>query len=96
MIIIIIPESNSLRQNTAKNLKKSCLRSFKRNSGEKQVEKYFRADRGKEDRYCVVPPRIELGYQVPETCVLSIVLRDRNDAANVQVMYIPLFQAEAI
>ena len=26
----------------------------------------------------VVPPRIELGYQVPETCVLSIVLRDRN------------------
>lgn len=24
----------------------------------------------------VVPPRIELGYQVPETCVLSIVLRD--------------------
>ena len=24
----------------------------------------------------VVSPRIELGYQVPETCVLSIVLRD--------------------
>ena len=25
----------------------------------------------------VVSPRIELGYQVPETCVLSVVLRDR-------------------
>ena len=24
----------------------------------------------------VVPPRIELGCQVPETCILSIVLRD--------------------
>lgn len=26
----------------------------------------------------VVSPRIELGYQVPETCVLSIVLRDQH------------------
>ncbi len=25
----------------------------------------------------VVPSRIELEYQVPETCVLSIVLRDQ-------------------
>ena len=27
----------------------------------------------------VVPSRIELEYQVPETCVLSIVLRDQFD-----------------
>ena len=27
----------------------------------------------------VVSPRIELGYQVPETCVLSIVLRDQTE-----------------
>lgn len=27
--------------------------------------------------FFVVSPRIELGYQVPETCVLSIVLRDQ-------------------
>lgn len=27
----------------------------------------------------VASPRIELGYQVPETCVLSIVLRGRDD-----------------
>lgn len=27
----------------------------------------------------VVSPRIELGYQVPETCVLSIVLRDQEN-----------------
>ena len=27
----------------------------------------------------VVPSRIELEYQVPETCVLSIVLRDQDD-----------------
>ena len=30
----------------------------------------------------VVSPRIELGYQVPETCVLSIVLRDRERKSN--------------
>lgn len=39
----------------------------------------------------MVPPRIELGYQVPETCVLSIVLRDLNFSCKCTGMLIIIY-----